>query len=780
MNIWNDPTADLDERADALVAAMTLEEKVGQLGSYWPNRLTSAEIAGDVAPMESAMGAGLSRDDSTKHGLGHLTRVFGTEPIAVKEGIQALRALQGEVVDRSRFGIPAIAHEECLTGFTTLGATVYPAPIAWGATFDPELIQEMAHAIGADMKAVGVDQGLSPLLDVVHDYRWGRVEETMGEDPYVVATLGTAYVQGLQRAGVIATLKHFAGYAASKAGRNHAPVSMGRREFEDQVLPPFEMAVRVGRAGSVMNSYSDIDGLPAGASPELLTGVLRDRWGFEGTVVSDYWSVVFLDLMHHVSEDALGAGILALEAGVDVELPGTAGFADLVVAVTEGRLAEAVVDRAARRVLRQKIEIGMMDPGFEAGALGRDTNLDSPRNRDIARRLAAQSIILLHNTGVLPLTGEKRVALVGPCADEPRSFLGCYSFPNHVLARHGGGAERFGIDVPSLFEALRAELADSTVTHERGVPFVEADRAGLDAAVRAAAGSDVAIVAVGDLAGLFGEGTSGEGCDVVDLHLPGIQEELVESILATGTPTVLVVVSGRPYALGVFADRCAAVVQAFMPGEEGGAALAGVLAGRLNPEGKLPVGIPSHHGGQPGTYLAAPLAWYSEGISSLDPRPLYPFGFGMSYSHYELTDLELSNTQVPVDGHLDASVTVTNTGDRAGAEVVQLYLADRVAQVARPMKQLIGYAKVRLEPAEAKRVTFEVHMDRASFVGRDHDRVVEPGEIRVMVGSSSEDLPLQGVFEITGELRRVPEGRALTTLARIAAVPAGALTSSMP
>jgi len=780
MNIWNDPTATIDERADALLDAMTLDEKLGQLGSYWDNRLSSAEIAGDVAPMESAIGVGLSWDDSTKHGLGHLTRVFGTEPVTVMQGIKALRTLQGEVTTRSRFGIPAIAHEECLTGFTALGATVYPAPIAWGATFDPELVQEMAQAIGTDMKAVGVDQGLSPLLDLVQDYRWGRVEETLGEDPYVVATLGTAYVQGLQRAGVIATLKHFAGYSASRAGRNHAPVSMGRREFEDVVLPPFETAVRVGRAGSVMNSYSDVDGVPAGANPDLLTGILRDRWGFTGTVVSDYWSVVFLDLMQHVAEDALGAGVLALKAGIDVELPGTAGFVDLAAAVTDGRVAEAVVDRAARRVLRQKIELGMMDPEFDAGALGHDVDLDSARNRDIASRLAARSIILLRNTGVLPLTGSRRVALVGPCADEPRTFMGCYSFPNHVLARYGDDAETLGIDVPSLFESLRLELADSMVTHDRGVAFVEPDMAGIDAAVRAASSSDVAIVAVGDLAGLFGQGTSGEGCDAVDLRLPGIQEELVERILTTGTPTVLVVVSGRPYALGAFADRCAAVVQAFMPGEEGGAALAGVLSGRINPEGKLPVGIPSHHGGQPGTYLAAPLAWYSEGISSLDPRPLYPFGFGMSYSSYVLADLELSSTQVAVDGTLEVSATVANTGDRAGAEVVQLYLADLVAQVARPVKQLIGYAKVRLEPGDSKRVTFEVHMDRASFVGREYDRVVEPGEMRIMVGSSSEHLPLQSGFEIVGDLRRVPEGRVLTTPIRIAAVPTELRCAPMP
>ena len=766
MNHWNDPARTVDERAGALLAALTLEEKAGQLASFWPSPDATSQVVGDVAPMESAMGSGLSFDDSIAHGLGHVTRNFGTGPVTVTEGVEMLREVQKQVVARSRLGIPAIAHEECLTGLTTYGATVYPAAIAWGATFDPGLVREMAAAIGADMHAVGVHQGLSPLLDVVRDYRWGRVEETMGEDPYLVGTLGTAYVQGLQGAGVIATLKHFAGYSASKAGRNHAPVPMGPRELEDVILPPFEMAVREGGAGSVMNSYSDIDGVPAAASEELLTWVLRDRWGFTGTVVSDYWSVTFLELMHRVAMDAPEAGRLALQAGLDVELPNTIGFAHLATDVREGSLDPALIDRAAHRVLRQKIGLGLLDDDFDPTTVGEEVNLDSASNRDIARRVAEESVVLLRrDPSVLPLRDAATVALVGPCAGEPRTFMGCYSFPNHVLARYPDLG--LGIDVPSLVDALSAELGGGRVVHEQGVPILEADRGGLAAAVCAATEADIAVLAVGDLAGLFGLGTSGEGCDAVDLRLPGLQQELVEAVLATGTPTVLVVVSGRPYALGAFADRCAAVVQAFMPGEEGGAAIAGVLSGRLNPSGKLPVGVPAHHGGQPGTYLAAPLAWFSEGVSNLDPRPLFPFGFGQSYTTFAVSDLRLSQTEVEPDGALEVSVTVANTGDRAGAEVVQLYLHDVVAQVTRPLKQLTGYAKVRLAPGERRRVTFEVHMDRTSFIGRDLRRVVEPGEIRIFVGTSSEDLPLEGGFAIVGDLRHVGEGRELLTPARV-------------
>jgi len=661
-------------------------------------------------------------------------------------------------------------HEECLTGFTAYRATVYPAAIAWGATFDPDLVERMAAAIGADMAALGVHQGLSPLLDVVRDYRWGRVEETIGEDPYLVALLGTAYVRGLQSAGVLATLKHFAGYSASRAGRNHGPVSMGRRELLDVILPPFETAVTLGPAASVMNSYSDVDGIPAGADPWLLTEVLRDRWGFTGTVVSDYWAVPFLASMHRVASDVTEAGALALTAGIDVELPDTLGYGPgLLELVRSGRLPEELVDRAARRVLRQKIELGLLDPDWTPEATVADAggvDLDSPGNRALARELAERSVVLLDAGGRLPLLGPdrpalRRVAAVGPCAADPRTFMGCYAFPNHVLPRHPGLG--LGIEVPTAVEALRAELPGVDVTYEQGCAVQGGDRSGFAAAVAAAREADLCVAYVGDLAGLFGRGTSGEGCDAEDLRLPGLQADLLAELVATGTPLVVVVVSGRPYALGELAGR-AALVQAFMPGEEGGAALAGVLSGRLQPGGKLPVQVPRRPGGQPSTYLQPPLGSpESAGISPLDPTPLFPFGHGRSYTTFEVDDLRLDAAEIGTDGEFGATVRVRNTGERAGDEVVQLYLRGVLARVVRPVRQLAGFARVRLEPGEARDVRFRVHADRTAFPDLDMALVVAPGELDVQVGTSAADLPCRGTVRITGPRRVVGHDRRLDT-----------------
>ncbi|WP_218961839.1 glycoside hydrolase family 3 protein [Actinomyces ruminis] len=459
MNTWNDPSLPVGRRVDALLAAMSREEKIHQLASFWerdeeadvpaPEPAGTGEHDGDadasdpahqVAPMEDAFKVGRQGwEKSTDGGLGHLTRVYGTDPISVAEGAAKLERLQRDVVSRNAFGIPAIAHEECLTGFTALGATVYPAAIAWGATWRPALVERMAGCIGADLHAVGVHQGLAPLLDVVRDYRWGRVEETCGEDPYLVGTLGTAYVRGLQAQGVHATLKHFVAYPASKAGRNHAPVSMGVRELEDVMLPPFEMAVREGGVAGVMNSYSDIDGEPVAASRHLLTEVLRERWGFAGTVVSDYWSVRFLEAMHHVAGDYAHAAALAVRAGLDVELPETTCYSHLGAALDAGLLTEAELDTAVRRVLTQKAELGLLDADWEpASGVDPQRDLDSPGNRAVARAMAEESVVLLKNDGVLPLAPGARLAVSGPVWEDVRSFLGCYSFPNHVLSRDGG------------------------------------------------------------------------------------------------------------------------------------------------------------------------------------------------------------------------------------------------------------------------------------------------------------------------------------------------------
>jgi beta-glucosidase-like glycosyl hydrolase len=777
---WHDPTRSVADRVSSLLACMTLEEKVAQLGSRWVNNHmddheepeTEPETAHNVAPMQDVFaGSGtVSLEEASKHGLGHLTRVYGGMPLTVAEGVAEVIRQQHIVLADNRLGIPALVHEECLTGFTTYGATVYPAAIAWGATFDPDLIERMAAAIGRDMAAVGVHQGLSPVLDVVRDYRWGRVEETMGEDPYLVSMLGAAYVRGLQSAGVIATLKHFAGYSASRAARNHGPVPMGRRELMDVILPSFETAVREAKAGSVMNSYSDVDGVPAAADSWLLTELLRDEWGFTGTVVSDYWAVPFLATMHKVAADTGEAGAQALAAGIDVELPDTLGYgASLVERVRTGAVPEELVDRAARRLLTHKAELGLLDAdwtpeGSVAGAAG--TDLDSPANRALAREMAERSIVLLDAGTALPLLdGDRpalaRVAVVGPCADDPRTFMGCYAFPNHVLPRHPDLG--LGIEVPTVVDALHAELPGTQVIYEQGTQVQGTDRSGFAAAVAAARDADLCVAVVGDLAGLFGQGSSGEGCDAEDLRLPGVQADLLAELLDTGTPVVVVVVSGRPYALGDVHGRAAGLVQAFMPGQEAGAAIAGVLSGRIQPGGKLPVQIPRHPGSQPGTYLQPPLGADRTDISNLDPTPLFPFGHGASYTTFELDDLRISAPEVPTDGEFTVSVRVCNTGERTGEEVVQLYLHDTLAQVTRPVKQLTGFARVSLEPNTDATVRFQVHADRTAFTGRNLQRIVEPGDIEIMVGTSADNLPCRGKVRLTGPLRTVDANRRLTT-----------------
>lgn len=773
---WSDPAASVEERVESLFADLTDQEKIAQLGSYW-QRPEIGDAEG-FAPMQSTFDEGRDPfEAAAQHGLGHITRAFGSAPMSTREGVEHLRSLQRVVVAGSRHGIPAIAHEECLTGLMAQGATTYPAAIAWGATFDPELIGEMAGRIGADMRALGTHMGLSPVLDVVRDYRWGRIEETMGEDPYLIGMLATAYVQGLQGSGVVATLKHFAGHAASRAGRNHAPVSIGRRELHEIDLVPFEMAVRLGRAGAVMNSYADLDGVPPAASRWLLTELLRDTWGFEGTVVSDYWAVNFLQSMHRVVGSTRQAAVTTLRAGMDVELPETSTFPELLDAIEAGELETEVLDTAVRRVLRQKIELGLLDPGHDATTAGEAIDLDPPTNRALARRMAEESVVLLRNEvaadgrALLPLGSPSRIALVGPTGIEPRSFLGCYSFTNHVLSRledHGTA-----VPVPSLAEALAAEFPAASLAVVPGVTVTGTDTSGVPAAVAAAEAADVAVLAVGDIAGLFGAGTSGEGCDVADLRLPGAQHELVEAVLATGTPVVLVLVTGRPYALGEYVDRCAAIVQAFMPGEEGGGAIAGVLSGRVNPSGRLPIGIPRGMGGQPGTYLAPVLAWVSEGISNIDPQPLYPFGAGLGYAPFAYSDLALSADEIAPDGTVEVAATVTNTGDRDGKEVVQLYLSDPVASVVRPLKRLVGFTKIALAAGESARVTFSLHADRSAFLDEGGRRVVEPGELVVRMGASSEDMTLEGSFRIVGAVREVGEGeRQLTTPVAVVPSPA--------
>jgi beta-xylosidase len=781
---WRDPSRPAGERVADLLSRMTLEEKIAQLTSIW-----IGDKPGDanVAPMQEDMDTEPQPlSELIRYGLGQLTRVFGTRPLPPAVARSTLRELQAQIADASRFGIPAVAHEECLTGFAAWTATVFPAPPAWGASFDPELVQEMAGAIGASMRAVGIHQGLAPVLDVARDARWGRTEETIGEDPYLVGSIGTAYVRGLQSAGVQATLKHFVGYSASRAGRNMAPVSMGPREFADVLLVPFEMALRLGEARSVMPSYVDVDGVPASGDRALLTGLLRDELGFDGVVVSDYYAISLLQTEHGVAGSTAQAAAVALDAGMDVELPNVRCYGpDLVAAVRNGLVPAELVDLAAARVLRQKCDLGLLDPDWSrTGHDAQDSpvDLDPPEYRALARRLAEESVVLLANGGgyagaaVLPLRPDARIAVIGPLADDPLAFFGCYSMARHLGSRYPEAAD--GVHVTTLVDALAAELPGASISHAVGCPVRAEDRSGIAAAVAHAKEADVVVAVLGDQAGLFGRGTSGEGCDVPDLRLPGVQEDLLRALVATGTPVVLVLVTGRPYAIGPAAGQLAAAVQAFFPGEEGGIALAGMLSGRVVPSGRLPMELPRLSGAQPSSYLRSPLAARHPG-SSIDPTPLFAFGHGLSYTTFEYADLVIrpvegaaeaaadgtadGTPEVPADGTVEITCTVRNTGARAGTEVVQLYLSDPLAQVVRPMRWLAGFARVPLEPGQARRVTFRLHADRTAFSGRDGGLVVEPGEIRVAVGGASDRPALHGSFMLCGAERPAGPDRVLET-----------------
>ncbi|MFC4615306.1 glycoside hydrolase family 3 N-terminal domain-containing protein [Cellulomonas algicola] len=738
---------------------MTLEEKLAQIVGFWEKSDGEA-----VAPLQGEFTREQTLDDASRHGLGHLTRVYGTRPVDPAARARWLWSFQRRLVRETRLGIPALVHEECLTGLSAWRAATFPTPLAWGASFDPELVTRMGEVIGASMRQLGVHQGLAPVLDVIRDPRWGRVDECISEDPYLVGTLGTSYVRGLQSTGVHATLKHFVGYSASQSGRNFGPVHAGPREIADVLLPPFEMAIRDGGVRSVMSAYVEIDGVPVAADPTILTDLLRGTYGFDGTVVADYFGVAFLHLLHDVAPDLGDAAGQALAAGVDIELPtGDAYLEPLAAAIRAGTVDEALVDRAVARALRQKAELGLLDATFDDEP-PTDVELDSSEHRQVAARLAEESVVLLTNDGTLPLRPGLRVAVIGPNADRPEAMFGCYSFVNHVLPHHPEVG--VGIDVPTLRQALAAELTGSTVVSARGCAVDDDDRSGFADAVRVASEADVAVLVVGDHAGLFGRGTVGEGCDRDDLELPGVQRALVEAVLETGTPVVLVMLTGRPYAVGWAVERCAAVVQSFFPGEEGGPALAGILSGRVNPSGRLPVSLPRSAGAQPFTYLHPTLGGDGD-VTNLSTKPVLPFGHGLSYTTFTHSDLTVEPTAT-TGGPLVVTVRVTNTGERGGDDVVQLYGRDVVASVTRPVAQLLGYQRVHLERGQTAVVELVVPAARLAFTDRSGERVVEPGDLDLWVGPSCAERETQARVTLTGDVHRVTpaDGRWTGTVVR--------------
>ena len=607
-------------------------------------------------------------ENLVEHGLGQLTRPLGNRAGTLDERLAIAVRLQDQVQQHSRFGIPAIVHEECLTGLQLYGATTYPTPLAWGSSWDVDLVRSMATQIGQSMRALGIHLGLAPVLDVVRDPRWGRVEECISEDPYLIGVLGTAYVEGVQSAGVGATPKHFLGYSNSRAGRNLAPVHAGPREILEVFAVPFEMVVKQARPSAIMHSYAEIDGVPVAADRAVLTELLRERWGFDGVVVADYFGVSFLPRpLHDVAADAGDAAALALTAGVDVELPtGNAYLAPLAKLVADGTVSIDLVDQATRRVLDQKARLGLLSGSYKQPDVV--VELDPQASREIARELGERSIVLLDNE-LLPLASEvsRRIAVIGPNGDAPEAMMGNYSFTNHIVVPEG---TPLGINVATVADSVRTEFPGAEIRHAVGCAIradheTEADAAAtIAAAVELARDSDVCVAVVGDRAGLFGRGTVGEGSDTDELELPGRSAAIGRGAARHRHPG------------GCSADHWTALSGRVVPGS-GRCDRAGVLSGgggrwcdrrrTVGPDRRrrLSVSIPRHDGGQPYAYRHPRLGG-ANAVSNIDPAQAYALGHGLSYTTFERDQLAVTGGDLDTTSTLTVRCRLRNTGSRAG------------------------------------------------------------------------------------------------------------------
>ncbi len=798
------------ETVDALLERMTLPEKLAQLGGVWSTALIEGE--GSDARFSPERAAELMAD-----GTGQVTRIAASTGLT-PAGLAALaNEIQQWLMTNTRLGIPMIIHEESVGGFCARDAVQFPQGIGLGSTFDTELLERIGDHIRSEMLAVGARQALAPVLDVARDPRWGRVEETYGEDPVLAGTLGTAYVRGLQNtgpeglgAGVIATAKHFLAYAASDGGLNHGPVNVGSRELREVYAEPFAAAIRDGDLASVMNSYASVDGLPPAGSRALLSELLRDELGFSGTVVADYFAVDLLRTHHRVAPTKGVAAAKAILAGLDVELPSLDCYSteNLAPLVEAGVVPIEVIDAAVRRVLTQKEHLGLFSEPLvdeEVAAAGFGTIM----GRDLALRAALESMVLLDNDGILPVGRDEvgTVAVIGPAADDPRLCEGDYHYPAHLEIIYGvgaagaagesgsellpraGGAFAPGPYFPDIVTPLagirsalaerEAEIAEGggssmptadgapvEVRHVRGcgVTAEPDDDAAIAAAVTCATDADLAVVCVGGRSGLTPDATVGEARDATSLDLTGRQIELLERVSATGVPTVAVVCSGRVHTLSEVERLANATLLAWVPGIEGGTAIARILFGDSAPSGRLPVSlpvnvgqVPVHHapragGGRSqfwGDYTDAPTA------------PLHPFGYGLGTTEFEYSNLRTrtgSTTEMTM-----ISAVITNTGARAGTEVVQLYARDEVASVARPERHLVGFTRVPLKPGEARTVTFALHPSRLAFYDEDFRFVCEPGAFDLEVGGWAGKPALRATIDMGGEVHQYRQRDVVAT-----------------
>src|ERR1017187_851654 len=749
---YRNATLPAAKRVKDLLSRMTLEEKAAQMMCVWQKKAETLVDANGNFDLAKAKGAFKKR-----HGLGQVGRPSDAGKGQDARGMAELtNAIQKFFIENSRLGIPVIFHEECLHGHAAIGGTSFPQPIALGATFDPELVESLFTMTALEARLRGAHQALTPVVDVAREPRWGRVEETYGEDPYLVSRLGIAAVRGFQgdatfrdKQHVLATLKHFVGHGQPESCMNCAPSNISMLLLRETFLYTFKEALREAGAVTLMASYNEIDGMPSHASKWLLRDVLRKEWGFKGFVVSDYYAIWELGYRpdthgHFVAKDKKESCRLAVEAGVNIELPDPDCYLHIVSQVKKGELKESQLDDLVAPMLFWKFEMGLFDdPYVDPDEADRVVGCDE--HRALALTAAHESITLLKNENNLApfdLSKIKTIAVIGPNAD--RTLLGGYSgVPKQEVTVLEGIKAKAGKKVKVLYsEGCKITIGGSW-NQDAVVPSdpVE-DRKAIAEALRVAKKADVIVLAIGG-----NEQTSREAWnlqhmgDRTSLDLIGRQEELVKAMVALGKPVVVFLFNGRPLSINYVAENVPVIYECFYLGQETGHAVADVLFGDYNPGGKLPISVPRSVGHLPVFYNYKPSA--RRGYLFDDVSPLYAFGYGLSYTSFAIQNPRLTKKKIRPDGSTQLLVDVTNTGKRGGAEVVQLYIRDLVSSATRPIKELKGFKKVWLKPGETTTVTLDITPGLLSFYDANMKYVVEPGDFEIMVGNSSRDADLQ-------------------------------------
>ena len=775
--IYKDPRQPAERRVDDLLARMTLDEKVAQLETVWENKAKLQTSKGDFSPELAAKnfpnGVGGFARPSDYRGVTQSNGAAGAAGEAMnrdpRQTAEFINAAQHWAVEHTRLGIPILMHEESLHGYVARGATSFPQAIALASTWDPDVVTKVFSVAAREARARGATLVLAPVVDVARDPRWGRIEETYGEDPYLVSQIGLAAIRGFQGPTlplppdkVFVTLKHFTGHGWPEAGTNVGPAHVGERELREIFFPPFRAAVTAYPIQSVMASYNEIDGIPSHANAWLLNGVLRGEWGYQGAVVSDYYGIRELVTRHHLYSDVKNAAERTIKSGVDVETPDPEGYAHLQELVREGRVSEQLIDQAVRRVLTLKFQAGLFENPYPDPATAA-AKTATPDAIALAREAADKAVVLLKNDkGLLPLNSAriKRIAVLGTHAkDTP---IGGYSdVPGHVVSVLEGiqeaGRGKFAVDYS---EAIRLTERRCWSCDEVKLASPALNRKLIAAGVQTARKADVVVMVLGD-----NEQTSREGWaethlgDRSSIDLVGQQEDLARAILALHKPTVVVLLNGRPLAVNYLAEKAPALVEGWYLGQETGHAVADVLFGKVNPGGKLPVTIARSTGQLPIFYNHKPTSHRGYLFDAAGTSPLYPFGYGLSYTTFDVSAPRVLTPTIGANQRARVAVDVANTGSRAGDEVVQLYVRDDEASVTRPVLELKRFQRVTLQPGERTTLTFDLAPDDLALWNPDMKRVVEPGTFTISAGPDSVNLK-SAKLTVTGSSPLLLEDRS--------------------